>query len=272
MKGIVAGFINDREEYSAAAKAKINVVGLKTATDYEAFMNDNKSDLAMSESYLYKNQISESVSDVIFSAAIGDVVGPYKENGFYKISKLIETVQIADSVKSSHILIPYVGATRSTATISKEVAKKQADSIFAIVKGSKEKFVEIADEINTDGTKGKGGDIGWIRKDQAFSPSFDKDFADYIYNNGTGSVGVVETAFGYHVISVDEKKKSEPAVKLATFARLIEPSEVTENSVFEKAETLAANLADGGSIGDIAKEKGYYKNLYDKQFSLEKAS
>lgn len=257
IKGIVESFINDREEYSAAAKAKVAVSGLKSATDYEAFLNDNSSDLPLNDSYLYKNQISANVAEAIFTASIGDVVGPYKENGFYKISKIVETTYIADSVKASHIIIPFAGATRSASTLTKEAAKKQADSVFAIVKGNKDKFIAVADEINTDGTKGKGGDIGWVRKDQAFSPAFDKDFADYIYKNSVGSIGVVETAFGYHVISVDEKKKADSAVKLATFARLIEPSEETENAIFEKAETLASNLADGGVLETIAKEKGY---------------
>jgi peptidylprolyl isomerase/peptidyl-prolyl cis-trans isomerase D len=70
-------------------------------------------------------------------------------------------------------------------------------------------------------------------------------------------MGVVETAFGYHIISVDEQKKAEEAVKLATFSRIIEPSEETENAIFEKAETLASKLADGGTIADLAKENDY---------------
>ncbi|MBI9040466.1 peptidylprolyl isomerase [Lutibacter sp.] len=257
VKSVVESYINDREEYSNAAKTTVQIAGLKTATHYESFMNDNKSDLPMTEGYKYKNQLPATISEEIFAASNGDVVGPYKENGFYKISKVIETVQIADSVKSSHILIPFVGATRSTSLKTKEEAKKSADSVFALVKGNKTKFAEIADEINTDGTKGKGGDIGWIRKDQAFSQSFDKDFANFIYKNNAGTMGVVETAFGYHVISVDEQKKAEPAVKLATFSRLIEPSEETENAIFESAETLASKLAGEGNLEDIAKENGY---------------
>ena len=256
VKNIVASYINDREEYSNAAKATVNIAGLNTSTHYETFMNDNKSDLPMTEDYKYKNQLPATISEAIFTAAVGDVVGPYKENGFFKISKVLETVQIADSVKSSHIIIPFVGATRSTSLKTKEEAKQTADSIYALVKGNKAKFIEIADEINTDGTKGKGGDIGWIRKDQAFSQSFDKDFANFIYKNNAGTVGVVETGFGYHVISVEEQKNTQQAVKLATFARLIEPSEATENIIFESAETLASKLADGGSLEDIAKEKG----------------
>jgi peptidyl-prolyl cis-trans isomerase D len=257
VRNTVESYINEREEYSNAAKATVTIAGLKGSSHYEAFLNDNKSDLPLNESYFYKNQLPVTISEEIFAAAVNDVLGPYKENGFFKISKVIETIQIPDSVKSSHIIVPFVGATRSVSLKTKEEAKQTADSIFALVKGNKAKFTEIADEINTDGTKGKGGDIGWIRKNQAFSQSFDKDFANFIYKNNVGSIGVVETAFGYHVISVDEQKKSEQAVKLVTFARLIEPSEETENIIFEKAETLASNLADGGVLEDISKERDY---------------
>ena len=257
VKSIVEGFINDREEYSNAAKATVKIAGLKNTSDYEAFLNDNRSDLSIDNSYKFKNQLQANISDAIFEANIGDVVGTYKDNGYYKISKIVETLQLPDSVKSSHIIVPYVGTTRSTSNKTKEEAKKTIDSIFTLVKNNKTKFTEIADEINSDGTKGKGGDIGWIRKDQAFSPGFDKDFADFIYKNKAGSIDVVETAFGFHIIRIDEQTKLEKAVKLATFSRLIEASEETENIIFEQAETLAANLAEGNKIDDLAKESAY---------------
>jgi peptidylprolyl isomerase/peptidyl-prolyl cis-trans isomerase D len=253
----VMNFIDDREEYSNAANANVQIPGLKNADNYEAFLNDNKSDLGIDNGYYYKNQFPPAIADTIFNASVGNIVGPYKDNGYYKISKIVDFKQLPDSVKSSHILIPYSGAVRSASIKTKEEAKKTADSIFALVKNDKKKYTEIADEVNTDGTKGKGGDIGWIRKDQAFSASFDKDFANYIYKNPTSSIAVVETAFGFHVIRVDEQKQAERAVKLATFARLIDPSEATENAIFEKAETLTANLANGEKLEDIAKKDNY---------------
>ena len=254
VKATVESFINDREEYSNAAKTTVKIAGLKNATDYEAFLNDNKSDLSLDNGYKYKNQLPAEIADEVFNASVGDVVGPYKNNGYYKISKVVETLELPDSVKSSHILVPYVGATRSTSLKTKEAAKKSADSIFALVRNNKAKFTEVANAINTDGTKGKGGDIGWIRKDQAFSPGFDRDFADYIYKNKKGSVAVVETAFGYHVIRIDDQTEAEKVVRLATFARLVEASEETENNIFEQAETLAARLSEGGNIDELAKE------------------
>jgi len=252
LKAEVESYLNDRDEYSNAAKATVTVKGLKNTTDYEAFINENKSDLGIDNGYKYKNQIAPNVAEEVFNAALGDVIGAYKENGYFKISKVTEIIDLPDSVKSSHILVGYIGATRSTSTKTKEEAKKSADSIFSLVRNNKSKYTEIADSINTDGTKGKGGDIGWVVKNQAFSQSFDKDFADFIYKNATGSIEVVETAFGFHVIRIDEQTNPEKAVKLATFSRAIEASEVTENDVFEKAETVASNLVDGQTIDEIA--------------------
>jgi peptidylprolyl isomerase/peptidyl-prolyl cis-trans isomerase D len=256
IKSIVGSFIDDREEYSNAAKTTVNIAGLKNASDYVAFLNDNKSDLSIDNGYKFKSQLPDSISEEIFNASIGDVVGPYKDFKYYKISKLVDITQLPDSVKSSHIIIPYAGATRSNTLTTKEAAKKTADSVFALVRNNKTKFTEIADEINSDGTKGKGGDIGWVRKDQAFSQSFDKDFADFIYKNKVGSIDVVETAFGYHVIRIDDQTTAEQAVRLATYARLIEASEETENDIFEHAETLAAKLSEeDANLDEIAIEE-----------------
>ncbi|NOR27005.1 MAG: peptidylprolyl isomerase [Lutibacter sp.] len=257
VKATVEAFINDREEYSNAAKASVKVAGLKSTSNYEAFLSENKSDLSLDNSYKFKSQLPATISDAIFQASVGDVVGAYKDNGYYKISKIVETLQLPDSVKSSHIIVPYVGTTRSTSTKTKEEAKKTIDSIFTLVRNNKSKFTEIANEVNSDGTKGKGGDIGWVRKDQAFSPGFDKDFANFIYKNQAGSIDVVETAFGFHIIKIEDQTKLEKVVKLATFSRLVEASEETENIIFEQAETLASNLAEGKKLDDLAKESTY---------------
>ncbi len=257
IKNEVESFINDREEYSNAAKTTVSIAGLKNTTDYNSFVNDNKSDLSIDNGYKFKNQLPKSISEEIFNTSLGDVVGPYRDFKYYKISKVVEIVQLPDSVKSSHILVPYVGATRSISLKTKEEAKRTADSIFSLVRRNKAKFTEVADSINTDGTKGKGGDIGWIRKDQAFSAGFDKDFADFIYKNKSGSIAVIETAFGYHVIRIDAQTKAEKAVRLATYARVIEASEETENNIFEKAETLAANLAENSNLDEIAEREDF---------------
>jgi peptidyl-prolyl cis-trans isomerase D len=258
IKKDVAQYITDREEYSNAAKATITIRGLKNATDINLFLEEAKSDLPKDDRFLFENNVASVISKEIFSASQGNVVGPYESNGYFKISKVNEFRQMPDSVQSRHILVPFAGTTRSASAVTKEAAKKTADSIYKLVRNSSKKFIEIADKVNTDGTKGKGGDIGWISKAQAFSPNFDVDFAEYLFTNKKGTVQVVETKFGYHVIKIDDQTAYKKAVQLTTLSRQIIPSIDTENKFYQDAETFAQDLiSNGGDIYALAKERSY---------------
>ncbi len=231
--------------------------GLKSVTDYITFLEDTKSDLLLNENAQFKSQVPQAIADSLFNGNPGDVFGPYKDIDYYKLSKIIEISEIPDSVKSSHILIPFSGGLRANASVNKteKEAKKTADSIYSLVRNNKTRFKKIADEINTDATKGKGGDIGWTSYNVGFSDQFDRDFANFIFNNKKGAVEVVKTKFGYHIIRVDEQKNKQKAIKLATFARKIEASEATENAIFQDSETFAQQISKGKIIDEIAKEK-----------------
>lgn len=260
IKNEVASFLEDKKEYSKVTKTEIVIPGLKNATDYETFFQENNSDLAFSETYFMDYQLPEEVAKEAFNMKVNDTFGPYTAGNFSKISKITEIVQRPDSVKSSHIIIPFVGAQAANPNTTKteEQAKKSADSIYRLVRSNKVKFTEIADEINVDGTKGRGGDIGWVTQNQAFSPVFDKDFADFIYGNKKGKVGVVKTKFGYHVIRVDDQTKNVKSLKLVTFGRQIEASQNTEDAVFQEAEKFALEISNGDKdFTAIAQEKKY---------------
>ncbi|MCH2034614.1 MAG: SurA N-terminal domain-containing protein [Tenacibaculum sp.] len=252
IKANVAKLIEDSTNKQGAV-----VQGLKSATDYKLFLEETKSDLTLNESAQFKGQVPQVIAEDLFNGNVGDVFGPYKDGEYYKLSKITEVLNVPDSVKSSHILVPFVGGMRADASVTKteEQAKKTADSIYALVKNNSAKFKAVADEINTDGTKGKGGDIGWTTYNVGFSPSFDEDFAKFIFNNKKGDVQVVKTKFGYHVIKIDDQKKEQKALKLATFGRKIEASEVTENNIFQDAETFALEISKGTSIDEAAKQK-----------------
>jgi len=244
----VADLLNDKDA----------VKGFKNTENVAEFFTENDSDLALNNGYNFKATVSAIIADQVFKGKKGDVFGPYKDNGYFKISKINEVVQIPDSVKGAHILIPFIGSVSSGPDTKKteEQAKNSADSIFKLVRRNKNKFTEIADEINTDGTKGKGGDISWVTKDMAYATNFDVDFADYLFFSDKGSINVVKTKFGYHIIRVDESKNKQQAVKLATFGRKIEASQATENTIFQSAETFALALSNGAKLDDVAKEKG----------------
>lgn len=247
-----------KKEVGDLLNDKNGVKGFKNTENVAEFFADNNSDIALTSGYDFKNTVSAVIAEQVFKGKKDDVFGPYKDRGFFKVSKIQEIVQIPDSVKGAHILIPFIGSLSATQDTKRTEAqaKKTADSIFKLVRRNKKKFARIADEMNNDITKDKGGDIGWITKDVAFNPNFDKDFANFLFFNKKGTIKVIKSRFGYQVIRIDESKNKQKAVKLATFGRKIEASQATENTIFQNAETLALALSNGKNFEDAVKEKG----------------
>jgi len=253
IKQELINMMDDREEYSNAAKSNVTIVGFKNAVDMNEFNAENESDTPYNGSFLNKSGLAATTADSIFNLETGQVYGPYKENGFYKLSKVTAVKQLPDSVKASHILIPFAGSSAADPTVTQtaEEAEKVADSIFTVVKRNKTKFEELAKEMSVDKVSGaKGGDLGWFTYGTMIP-----EFRDYAFENSKGDVGVVKSQFGYHIIRIDEQKNKQRNVQVATFSRKIDPSETTENNVFEKAETFASDLSGGKDIAELAKEQ-----------------
>lgn len=247
-KAKVAGLIEDSTN-SQGAKTQ----GLKSATDYRVFLEETDSDIPYNDAIQYKSQVPQVIAEELFEGNTGDVFGPYKDQDFFKISKITEVLELPDSVKARHILIPFVGSNSATADTkeTEEQAKKIADSLVNVIKGNKSKFAELAKEYSADKSNAdKGGELDWFAYNRMVP-----EFRDYTFTNKTGDVGVVKTVFGFHVIDIEDQKNFQKAIKLATFGRKIEPSEVTENAVFQDAETFALEVSKGKNIDEAAKEK-----------------
>ena len=247
IKAEVAKLIEDSENRGVAIK------GLKNATDYNEFFNENDSDLTLDDAYKFKVQVPQVIAEEIFNGKEGEVFGPYKDADHFKLSKITKVVQLPDSVRASHILIPFVGAQPSGAapTKTEEEAKKTADSLLTIVKADVSKFADLAKEISSDkGSAEKGGDLDWFAYNRMVPA-----FRDYSFENKKGDIGVVKSPFGFHIIQIVDQKNFQPVVKLATYGRKIVASEATENDVFQNAETFALELANGKNFDEVVKEK-----------------
>ncbi|MBO0719743.1 MAG: peptidylprolyl isomerase [Blastocatellia bacterium] len=86
-----------------------------------------------------------------------------------------------------------------------EKVRQKAMAVLERVKKG-ESFEKIADEINEDGTKGKGGDLDWFPKGRML-PEFEN--AAFALKKGQTS-DLVKTKFGYHIIRVDDKREVKP--------------------------------------------------------------
>ncbi|MDG3584058.1 peptidylprolyl isomerase [Galbibacter pacificus] len=234
--------------YNEATKADDTVAGFKTTTDLRDFVNRN-SDIKFDTTYVTKAQLPAAFADTLYNLPVGGVFGPYKDGNFYKLSRMVHKKE-GGSVKASHILISYDGAgAQPKESRTKEEAKAKADEILAKVKANPDDFAALARDNSEDpGSASKGGTYDNIPEGQMV-PAFN----DYIFDNPIGSIGVVETQFGYHVIKIDDKYD---VVQIATIAREIEPSENTINDLFT-ATTKFQMAAVSGDFQEEAKSSNY---------------
>ena len=247
----ITSLLKDREVYNSNIKATEILKGLENTEDYQNFINDN-SDVPFQDRYFFKSDIPEAIAEDLFATPLNGIYGPYKLGDNNNISKVIGITQMPDSVQSRHILIRYQGSFRASDAItrSKEDAKAMADSITRVLKRNKKKFEALAKTLSDDKSNSdKGGDLGYVGPGK-----MTKEFNDFIFDNKTGTLGVVETEFGFHVVEVQEQKNKQKAMKFATLSKEIEASEKTLNEVFANASRFEL-AAQKGDFSQIAKEQ-----------------
>ena len=228
------------------------VQGFANTTASIEYANAN-SELGYIDVWWFKNTLPQAVAETIMTMNVNDVYGPYEDKGTLNLSKVIETRQMADSAKVSHILIRYEGLQTAPQDVvrTRENAKILADSILNVVKGNKSKFESLAAEFSEDlSNKDKGGDLGY------FTPGrMVPEFNDFVFESKIGAIGVVETDFGFHIIEVEDQKNLQKVVKVASIIKKIEPSEKTINEVFSKATKFELAVKDG-DFNALANEDG----------------
>ncbi|MGI0105288.1 peptidylprolyl isomerase [Salinimicrobium sp. WS361] len=251
VKTELLGLLNDKVEFNAATNTSDTVEGFATTRNWETLVNE-RSDEKFQDRFVFKNQLPVDHADSLFNLNEGEVYGPFKFNGSYRLARVVETAQIPDSAKARHILVSWQGSpVGGQVTRSKEQAQQLADSLANVVKGNKDKFAELASEFSADASnKEDAGQLGWFGPGAMVPP-----FNDFVFNNNEGSIGVVETQFGYHVIHIQEQTEKEKAVKLATVSRAIQPSEKTSNELFAEVTKFELGAKDG-NFADLAKEGG----------------
>jgi len=198
----------------------------RTSTNDSAFVVLN-SDGPFNATFNKKGSLPFNIDSIMFSSPVGFVVGPYEENGAFRLAKLSAVKMMPDSVKASHILLKLEGA-------NKDSVLARADSIKNALKGGAD-FKALSDQYSTDeGAKMKGGDLGW------FSPGMMvAEFNDACFQGTKGDYTIVQTQFGVHIIHIVDQGKQSRQVRVAYVDKKIEPSTKTYQTVYAKANEFA---------------------------------
>jgi len=248
----LTGLIEDKVEFNEAAKANETVVGFKNTSDSKAFVNANSSS-KFNDDFVFESKLPNAQADSLKALSLNEVFGPYKDGTSYKLSKLIAKKMIADSAKVRHILIPFIGSTRADASVTKTdaQAKTTADSIYKVLRSKRSKFKSLLSLSSDKVSNEKEGEIEF-----AYTDGFAKEFKAYAFENPKGSLGVVKTDFGYHIIEVLSQGAKKQAYKIATIVQEIEPSIKTIDDVFKNKSKFEIAVANA-DFNEVAKENNY---------------
>ena len=228
------------------------------AENVASFVNAN-SDKRYDSTWYGRKDVSELVEQAVFDGGngIGYVYGPYEDGEAFNLVRIVDLQSRPDSLKASHILIGYKDAYGSQDTISKEAAEAKANELLAQLKAAKnndELFAEMASQYNTDATKDKGGDLDWFT-DGAMVPEFNQ----FVVENPVGTLGVVETIFGYHVVKVTGKTQPQPKARLAYLTHEITASTKTYQNTFAEANKFVSQNRTYEQFNQAIEDQGLTK-------------
>ena len=241
----------DRVEFDINSNEKITYKGFKSTENNEDYINTNSA-IKFYDSYVFKSSLSPKFAEEIFNLDKGELFGPYKEDGFVKTTKLIDTKILPDSAKVRHILIPYMGSFRSgpNDSKSKDEAKKTADSINNVLKRNRGKFNSLLSLSSDQVSNENDGVIEF-----AYIDGFAPEFRDFSFEKRVGAIDVVETDFGFHIIEILSQGKKQKAIKVGNLALKIEPSERTRDSIYSLASKFEIAV-NSDNFREYAKEIG----------------
>jgi peptidyl-prolyl cis-trans isomerase D len=234
-------------EDSAVVKSNMEAIvdDLKASKDDSAYTNTISNATAT-----YQKYNAGSLPDYVQEADLveGNVIGPVVDGNTFrvvKISKVFNDTSYA--ARAKHILIRWADTTED----AKKKAKEEAQAILKDIKAGAD-FSAKARQFGTDGTKERGGDLGWFSSGQMVKPFEKAVFAA----TKTGPLNdVVETDFGYHLIDVTNLKTNK-AYNLTIVEEAIVPLDKTTNDVYRQAELFADDLSGESEFEARAKEKG----------------
>lgn len=236
---------------------------LAAATEKEAenIVNRN-SDERYIDAYMNKRIFGSRFADSIISLPVGAVYGPYMENNSFRLVKVLDKKDFADSVKGNIILMAVSAQGKEIAPDS--LVKKKMDSIATAAQMPGADFKALAQKYSDDKYTKTDGKFTYSLDQKATLP---KQYAEFIFNGKPGDKKIIrdstESFVGYFYAEIEEVHGVQPAVKLAMISKELAPSEATQTAAYAKANEFAGKNTTAQAFDAAAKKDGYNKKVAD---------
>ena len=226
-----------------SAAIKDQLVALKSSfaatNDVASFVVSKNSDVVYNGVYTVKNNLKDAAADTIMKLAVGQVYGPYVNNGEFELAKLVGKRTVPDSAKVRHILIKTQDAGKDV--LPDSIAKKRIDSIAAAINGGANFDSMVQKYTDDPGSKATKGEYDFPYSQ--FS-TISKEFAETAFFDPVGTKKTVKvsnsTYAGYHYIEVLSQRNMQDAYNVAYVAKPINASNETINAASTTASQFAA--------------------------------
>ena len=229
-------YINFPVQATSVDSASLRESLEKLATEFRTAKSDSTyaTNNAGSPAEAYTNytdgMLPADVEAKIKTDSLGTVIGPFAHNGRLYLVKSSKRGIDNNSVEARHILIK-----------DKATGKAKLDSLKNVIAKSNN-FEEIAKQYSEDpGSGAQGGTLGKFGRGQMVKP-----FEDACFSGAVGSLQIVESDYGWHLIEVTGK--NFPYTKIAQIDRTIEPSSKTVKSAYALAKEFSLNCSDTASF------------------------
>ncbi|MBL7705029.1 MAG: SurA N-terminal domain-containing protein [Taibaiella sp.] len=213
---------------------------MATTTDIDNFVKVNSS-VPVPVAYQSEEAINQMpVADMIKTAAIDAIVGPFAYGQDMALAKVMERATLPDTVKVRHILIATKQGGQNVRTDAQ--AQARVDSMLALEK-SGVPFDSLIKTFSDDNIA--QNPTGEYELPLSQRSGFTKEFGDFAFSGaGAGSSKVVKVEStnysGLHYIQII--KKSDKNVNSTKIAYVIKPI-VIDNSTYNKAYAAASAFA-----------------------------
>ncbi|MBX2845264.1 MAG: peptidylprolyl isomerase [Saprospiraceae bacterium] len=176
----------------------------------------------------------EDQENLIFSADIGDIVGPFEYNGNAFLVKVLEKQNVPDSARIRHILIE----APANNPIAYAAARETADSLLNELKRDKSKFNDYVNQYSGDTNSVPDGGVYDYFPQGQMVPEFN---AVSFYGEGIGDLQIASTIYGHHIVEPLGRKGRAQGVKVAVIGQGFRASKQTNDDIYRQAKEFEQN-------------------------------
>lgn len=157
--------------------------------------------------------------------------------GLFAVVDIKEKREMGTEVRASHILIQWSGASRSSATSTKDEARVLIEKIAS--EATPENFDALARRYSQEpGATESAGDLGWFKKGDMVEA-----FENATFPLETGKIsGIVETEFGFHLIKKTGDRPSEDVRATLIAITKQQSSDIVDSEPYKRTDLTGKHL------------------------------